>query len=98
MRSIYSLRRDALIAAIARHLPDWRLTGAAAGLHLVAALPASLDDQKIVRLSATRSIRVYPMRDYCFKASPEPALVFGYGSLAEGQIGRGISQLAAAVS
>jgi hypothetical protein len=38
------------------------------------------------------------MRDYCFKASPEPALVFGYGSLTEGQIGRGISQLAAAVS
>jgi GntR family transcriptional regulator/MocR family aminotransferase len=98
MRSIYSLRRDALIDAIARHLPEWRPTGAAAGLHLVAELPPSLDDQEIVRLSATRSIRVYPMRDYCFKASLEPALVFGYGSLAEGQIGRGISQLAAAVS
>jgi GntR family transcriptional regulator / MocR family aminotransferase len=97
MRSIYRLRRDALIAALARHLPDWRPTGAAAGLHLVAELPASLDDQEVVRLSATRSIRVYPMRDYCFKASPGPALVFGYGCLAEGQIGRGISQLAAAV-
>jgi len=97
MRSIYRLRRDALIAALARHLPDWRPTGAAAGLHLVAELPASLDDQEVVRLSATRPIRVYPMRDYCFKASPGPALVFGYGSLAEGQIGLGISQLAAAV-
>jgi GntR family transcriptional regulator/MocR family aminotransferase len=97
MRSIYRLRRDALIAALARHLPEWRPTGAAAGLHFVAELPASLDEQEVVRLLATRSIRVYPMRDYCFKASPRPALVFGYGSLTEGQIGRGISQLAAAL-
>jgi len=97
MRSIYRLRRDALIVALARHLPDWRPIGAAAGLHLVAELPASPDEQEVVRLSAARSVRVYPMRDYCFKASSGPALVFGYGSLAEGQIGRGISQLAAAV-
>jgi hypothetical protein len=37
------------------------------------------------------------MREYCFKASQRPALVFGYGSLTEYQIGRGISQLAAAL-
>src|SRR5262245_61746050 len=84
MRSIYRLRRDALIAALARHLPEWRPTGAAAGLHLLAELPASLDEREVGRLSATRSIRVYPMRDFCFKSSPKPALVFGYGSLLEG--------------
>jgi GntR family transcriptional regulator/MocR family aminotransferase len=78
-------------------LPDWRPAGAAAGLHLVAELPGGLDEHEVVRLSATRSIRVYPMRDYCFIASPGPALVFGYGSLMEGKIGRGISQLAAAL-
>jgi GntR family transcriptional regulator/MocR family aminotransferase len=97
MRTIYRLRRDALVTALASHLPDWRSTGAAAGLHLIAELPAGLDEQEVVSLSATRSIRVYPMRDYCFKASLRPALVFGYGSLAERQIGRGISQLAAAL-
>jgi GntR family transcriptional regulator/MocR family aminotransferase len=96
MRSVYRSRRDALITALNHHLPDWRPTGVAAGLHLVAKLPDGLDEQKVVSLSAARSIRLYPMRDYCFKASPGPALVFGYGSLAEGQIGRGISQLAAA--
>jgi GntR family transcriptional regulator/MocR family aminotransferase len=97
MRSVYRSRRDALITALARRLPDWRPTGAAAGLHLVTELPDSLDEQKVLRLSATRPIRVYPMRDYCFKVSLRPALVFGYGCLAEGQIGQGISQLAAAV-
>ncbi len=98
MRSIYRLRRDALIAALARRLPDWRPTGAAAGLHLVAEAPAGIDVQEVVKLSATRSVRVYPMRDYCFKVFMGPALVFGYGSLSEGQIGRGISQIAAALS
>jgi GntR family transcriptional regulator/MocR family aminotransferase len=97
MRNIYRLRRDALVAALASHLPGWRPTGAAAGLHLIAELPAGLDEHEVVSLSATRSIRVYPMRDYCFKASLRPALVFGYGSLAERQIGRGISQLVAAL-
>jgi GntR family transcriptional regulator/MocR family aminotransferase len=98
MRSIYRRRRDALIAALARHFPDWRPTGAAAGLHLVANLPAGLSEQEVARLSSARSVRVYPMRDYCSRASPDPALVFGYGSLSESQIDRGISQLAAALS
>jgi hypothetical protein len=34
---------------------------------------------------------------YCLKASREPALVFGYGSLSENHIERGILQLAAAL-
>ncbi|HEX8474895.1 MAG TPA: PLP-dependent aminotransferase family protein [Pyrinomonadaceae bacterium] len=98
MRSVYRRRRDALIAVLASYFPDWRLTGAAAGLHLVANLPTRFDEQEVARLSSARSVRIYPMRGYCFKAPSEPALVFGYGSLSESQIGRGISQLAAALS
>lgn len=97
MRSVYRRRRDALVAALARHFPEWRPTGAAAGLHLVAELPPRLDEQEVARLAAARSVRVYPMRGYCLKAAPGPALVFGYGSLSESQIGRGVSQLAAAL-
>jgi GntR family transcriptional regulator/MocR family aminotransferase len=98
MRSVYRRRRDALIATLARYFPDWRPSGAAAGIHLVANLPARFDEQEVARLSSVRSVRIYPMRGYCFKTSPEPALVFGYGRLSESQIGRGISQLAAALS
>jgi GntR family transcriptional regulator/MocR family aminotransferase len=98
MRGVYRHRRDALIAALARRFPNWYLTGAAAGLHLVANLPPHLDAQEIARLSSARSVRVYPMQSYCSKASFGPILVFGYGSLSESQIERGISQLAAALS
>jgi GntR family transcriptional regulator/MocR family aminotransferase len=97
MRAIYRNRRDALIAALAHHLPGWSPMGAAAGLHLVATMPAGFDKLEVTRLSTTRSVRIYPIREYCLKTSPEPALVFGYGSLTESQIHRGISQLAAAL-
>ncbi|HKS26764.1 MAG TPA: PLP-dependent aminotransferase family protein [Pyrinomonadaceae bacterium] len=97
MRGFYRRRRDALIGALARHFPDWRPMGVAAGLHLVAKLPPGSDEQEIARLSSARSVRLYPMRQYGFKAASEPALVFGYGSLSESQIRRGISQLAAAL-
>jgi GntR family transcriptional regulator / MocR family aminotransferase len=86
MVTVYRRHQDAVITALARHLPDWHPIGATAGLHLIANLPASLDEQEVARLSATRSIRIYPIREYCFKASPEPGLVFRYGSLAESQI------------
>jgi GntR family transcriptional regulator / MocR family aminotransferase len=39
MRPIYRRRRDALVATLAEHLPDLRVTGTAAGLHLLAWLP-----------------------------------------------------------
>lgn len=97
MRIVYRRRRDTLIASLARHFPDWNPTGAAAGLHLVANMPSRFSEQEVARLASARSIRIYPMSGYCFKASLEPALVFGYGSLSESQIHRGISQLAAAL-
>jgi GntR family transcriptional regulator/MocR family aminotransferase len=43
-RRIYRQRRDALIDALARWLPDWKPTGIAAGLHVLVTLPAHLDE------------------------------------------------------
>ena len=42
MRPIYRGRRDALLGALARHLPDLGPTGISAGLHLPAWLPPDL--------------------------------------------------------
>ena len=48
-RLTYRARRDALIAALARHLPTVRPSGAAAGLHLVAHLPGGTDEPTVLR-------------------------------------------------
>ena len=43
-RLVYLRRRDALLAALARQLPEARPYGIAAGLHVVLELPGHLDD------------------------------------------------------
>jgi GntR family transcriptional regulator/MocR family aminotransferase len=95
MRPVYERRRDALLAALARHCPRWRPVGAAAGLHLVAELPAGADEARLVREAAARSVRLYPMSHYRFGGAGSPALVLGYAHLSEGQIGAAVARMAA---
>jgi GntR family transcriptional regulator/MocR family aminotransferase len=98
MRRTYRRRRDALRAAIARHLGGWQTQGVAAGLHLVATLPTGLDEREVVRAAARQSIRVYPMRDYRARPSADdpPALVLGYAGLNEAQVREAVRRLAEA--
>ena len=93
MRALYQQRRDTLLAALARHCPRWEPVGAAAGLHLVARLPAGLSEHQVARQAAMQSVRVYPMGAYTFEARPAAALVFGYGGLTNPEIAAGISRL-----
>lgn len=48
MRNQYRTRRDALLEAMSRHCPGWRVRGAAAGLHCVAEVPDSVDVWRLV--------------------------------------------------
>jgi len=95
MRRTYGRRRDALLAALARRCPGWKPQGAAAGLHLVVELPRGLDEAAVTRHAATRSVRVYPLGEYRVATHGPPALVLGYGGLAESAIRAGVSRLAA---
>ena len=55
MRPIYRGRRDALLDALARHLPDLRRAGAAAGLHVLAWLPDDVDEAAVVAEAAAEA-------------------------------------------
>ena len=60
-RHVYRQRRDALIAALARHLPGLTIQGAAAGLHVLLRLPDAVDDVAIAAAAAERGIGVNPL-------------------------------------
>ena len=60
MRPVYRRRRDALLAALARHLPWLEPYGVSAGLHLVTWLPPHLDEAAVV--GAARAGRGRPGR------------------------------------
>lgn len=93
VRPIYRARRDALLAALARHLPALRTVGASAGLHLLAWLPADVDETRMLRAAADVGIGLQGLAESRMEAGPG-GIIFGYGSVAERAIGDGVRQLA----
>ena len=97
-RTRYRARRDRIVRALAEHLPDGRVRGVAAGLHVLLQLPAGADAAAVVRRAATAGVRVANLDTYRFLDRPEaPGLVLGYGNLADHQVDDAVSRLAAAV-
>jgi GntR family transcriptional regulator/MocR family aminotransferase len=91
MRPIYRARRDVLLAALARHTPDLRPTGASAGLHVVAWLPDGIDEVSIVERAAAVGVGINGIGPYRMTSAPaRGGLLFGYGGVREDQIDEGI--------
>jgi len=98
MRPIYRSRRDALLTALAQHLPELEPTGIAAGLHLVAWLPQGLDEATVIAAAAREGVAVAGVSPYRLSPAPRGGLIFGYSNLNERTITDGITRLARAVS
>ena len=95
-RLTYRARRDALIAALARHLPTVRPSGAAAGLHLVAHLPGGTDEPTVLGAARARGVGLAGLAEHRVLPAP-PALLLGYGRIAEPAIEAGVRELAAVI-
>ncbi|MFJ9670430.1 PLP-dependent aminotransferase family protein [Streptomyces sp. NPDC101221] len=78
----YRRRRDALVAHVAAHNPEVRVTGIAAGLHAVLRLPPGTE-QSVVRAAAWQSLGLHGLsvfRHPDATADPMDAVVVGYGT------------------
>jgi GntR family transcriptional regulator/MocR family aminotransferase len=95
-RGVYRSRRDALVAALSRHLPEAVPAGVAAGLHLVVHLPPETDEVAVLARARERGIGLYGLSEHRMKPGP-PALLLGYGRITEPAIDVGAAELAAAV-
>jgi GntR family transcriptional regulator/MocR family aminotransferase len=98
MRPVYRSRRDALLTALARHLPELEPGGIAAGLHLVAWLPQDLEEATVIAAAAREGVAVAGVTPYRLSPAPRGGLLFGYSNLNERAIADGITRLARAVS
>jgi GntR family transcriptional regulator/MocR family aminotransferase len=99
LRRLYRHRRDTLLAALHRHLPSARVTGAAAGLHLMLALPGNADPQRVADIAARDGLALTPLDRYRLHA-PAPGgaqLVLGYGNIAAAAIPEAAQRLRRAV-
>jgi GntR family transcriptional regulator/MocR family aminotransferase len=99
MRRRYLTRRNALLDALARHLPQATVLGAAAGVHLTVRFPDGYPIADLVRRAAAMRVNVEPLAPcYADPASAPPGLLLGYANLTESQIDDGIAALARAAA
>ena len=99
-RLAYRRRRDHLVAAVRRHVPQARVTGVAAGLHALLELPNGQDeDEIIVRAAARHDLALHGLRPYSAAAGPHrPALVIGYATPPEHAFTGAVARLIAALT
>ena len=95
-RTIYRARRDTLVAALSRDLPDCPPAGVAAGLHLVMHLPPDADERAVLERARSRGVGLYGLSEHRIEPGP-PALLLGYGRITEAAIAAAVAELAAAV-
>jgi GntR family transcriptional regulator/MocR family aminotransferase len=98
-RQLYRRRRDALLAALAEHLPDWTPVGVAAGLHLVVRLPEDTDDTKLAAALAADGVHVMALSGYAHAGTtpPYPGLVLGYALLSPDRLRAAVADIARTV-
>ncbi|GAA0817768.1 GntR family transcriptional regulator [Spirilliplanes yamanashiensis] len=100
MRRRHIRRRDAMIAALAAHLPGAVVHGAAAGLHLMVTFPAGLPgghaDTDLAAAALAAGVRVQPLSWHRRLPGP-PGLVLGYAAGSATQTTEGIRTIGAAL-
>ncbi|HEY7950518.1 MAG TPA: PLP-dependent aminotransferase family protein [Solirubrobacterales bacterium] len=94
MRLRYQHRREALMDALARYIPDARIEEGAAGLYELAELPADVDEPGLIGAAADRGVALEGLALHRFKAGGPPGLVLGFGGLPEPAIEQGIRLVA----
>ncbi|MET8085871.1 PLP-dependent aminotransferase family protein [Micromonospora sp. NPDC005237] len=101
MDRLYRQRRARLLEALYEHFgAGVRISGTAAGLHVLVTLGGAPDvgEAEIVRAAAARGVRVYPASGYFVTRPPtEPTFLIGYAALPTAKITEGVALLAAAV-
>ena len=92
----YRRRREVLLDALTRRLPQARTSDAAAGLYELVELPDGLDEAALVAAAAERGVGLEGLALHRFDPGGPPGLVLGFACLAEPAIERGVRLLAEA--
>jgi len=97
-RVTYHRRRDRLLAALERHLPELPVDGIAAGMHVLVRLPPGVDDGSVAAEAARLGVQATPLSRFASAGRRRQGLVIGYGRMHEDALDSAIELLARAVS
>ena len=93
MRLRYQRRRETLLSALQRWLPDGRASGADAGLFELVRLPSSIEESRLLRAGIARGVGAEGLALHRFASDGEPGVLLGYGNLSEPAIEQGVKLL-----
>ncbi|MGW5418594.1 aminotransferase-like domain-containing protein, partial [Actinomadura geliboluensis] len=95
VRAALPVRRDALLGALARDLPELRVNRPAGGLHVWARLPDGADDAAVAEAALRAGVLVSAGRPFFPAEAPAPYLRLSYGTAAgEPELAEGVRRLA----
>jgi GntR family transcriptional regulator / MocR family aminotransferase len=95
MRRRYRAKRDILVDALHRYLPEARIQGTAAGLHLLAQLPDGADERAIGLGARDVGVAVHELHRHCTTVAPyPPALLLGFALTGESDLAPAVRLLA----
>jgi len=95
MRRLYAARRDALVAALRKHLNDVAtIYGGSSGIHLTIALPESLNDVSISEAALAQGVYAQPLSRLATGPILCNGLMLGYAQVPEEQMEKYIRILA----
>ena len=98
MRLRYQRRREALVGALARSLPQARVGDGAAGLYELVELPEDIEEAALLARAEARGVGVEGLSLHRFTPGGPPGLVLGFGNLSEPAIEQGVRLLAEALA
>jgi GntR family transcriptional regulator / MocR family aminotransferase len=93
-RRVYRHRRDAVVQALDRYLPQARISGVAAGLHLVVELPAGVDDEAVAEAAGAVGLGPLPLSRLRLRPGGRPGLVIGYAAHSPHELAAAVELLA----
>jgi len=99
MRDVYRRRRDRLVATLEEYLPDFRVHGLAAGLHVVVELPSRELEAEVCLQAHRRGLALQSLSRHALPGYRGPhGLLVGYGCIVEPAIPAAVEELAVAVA
>jgi len=98
MRRRYRAKRNVLVGALGQHLPDVRISGTEAGLHVLAWLPDGTDEHATATRARRAGVGLHELHRHCTTLAPSPpALLLGFALPSESELIAATEVLAQAI-
>jgi GntR family transcriptional regulator/MocR family aminotransferase len=98
MRRRYSAKRNLLVGELGKHLPEVRVSGTEAGLHLLAWLPEDANEHETARRARRSGVGLHELHRHCTTYAPSPpALLLGFALPSESDLIAAAALLAQAI-